>query len=639
LATFALPRNKDDDKEEGFGSERVQLSDASRGLSDGTLSFSSKSHSSSEESDVQVETDDHDEISEFMNDFTDSERLPPSFTQLFQQQFQDFLDTGQDSIILQIFSDVGEVILGPDFEQLMDSESNVRDIISLFYLEATASLEKYQIEGDELPRSSHRSHRRTGGGENSSEEGRRRLRHSILKPDRTHRKERIVTIDALPIPGTPPQMYNQNFTAASSPMVPPRIVDERRGRPIIVDKRPHHRGTLDEAAALFIQLMSRTLAATGDAVKEPGLVVRLEGLRNKLLARSGRMQMMRETKAIEESQLHDETDRLLSPDWAKCWGITEAELVKFSDQEITRQQNIHAIWTSERIYLEGLNTMMSLYQGDLIDDPSITEDGKRLEFIENIFARADDVRKVHEPLLELLRTRLLRQGPLVESISGIFRKWSRPEVREAYFQYARQFPSSEVLIQNAMKNDPQFRQVFEKGTARVDWLKYLRNPMGKIQQIIRLLIALRSNEFQEPEVSKILQEDIDEMQTFYSSFESYVQMGVARASRTELAAKLVLGRGMEDIELNLEDKDRQLFYKGDLIRRSANGTILINLACLFDNYFILSAPVRRRHTADSAEPETVYEVKEMVCDILLLLWMIEADLCLADTNIAFVVRI
>lgn len=44
LALFALPRSKDEDKEEAeFGSDRVQLSDASRGLSDGSLSFRSKS--------------------------------------------------------------------------------------------------------------------------------------------------------------------------------------------------------------------------------------------------------------------------------------------------------------------------------------------------------------------------------------------------------------------------------------------------------------------------------------------------------------------------------------------------------------------------------------------------------------------
>ena len=48
-------------------------------------------------------------------------------------------------------------------------------------------------------------------------------------------------VDSPPTPRTPPQVYNQVFTAPNSPIVPPRIVDERRPRPIIVDERPLHR--------------------------------------------------------------------------------------------------------------------------------------------------------------------------------------------------------------------------------------------------------------------------------------------------------------------------------------------------------------------------------------------------------------
>lgn len=88
------------------------------------------------------------------------------------------------------------------------------------------------------PRSSGGSHHRHSVGDSSSEEGRRRRRHSILKPTRTHRKERIVIVDSPPTPRTPPQVYNQVSTAPNSPIVPPRIVDERRSRPIIVDERP-----------------------------------------------------------------------------------------------------------------------------------------------------------------------------------------------------------------------------------------------------------------------------------------------------------------------------------------------------------------------------------------------------------------
>lgn len=61
-------------------------------------------------------------------------------------------------------------------------------------------------------------------------------RHKLRLPTRTHRKERIIIVDAPPTPRTPPQLYPQTFTAPSSPN-PPYASPSRRGRPIIVDER------------------------------------------------------------------------------------------------------------------------------------------------------------------------------------------------------------------------------------------------------------------------------------------------------------------------------------------------------------------------------------------------------------------
>lgn len=86
------------------------------------------------------------------------------------------------------------------------------------------------------PRSSGGSHHRYSGGDSGSEGGRRRhFRHRSpppLRATRQHRKERIVIVDSPPTPRTPPQVFNQVFTAPNSPTT--------RGRPIIVDERPLH---------------------------------------------------------------------------------------------------------------------------------------------------------------------------------------------------------------------------------------------------------------------------------------------------------------------------------------------------------------------------------------------------------------
>lgn len=93
------------------------------------------------------------------------------------------------------------------------------------------------------PRSSGGSHHRHSAGSSrrlssspATSEDSRRHRHSksSSKPHRTHRKERIVIVDAPPTPGTPPQRYQQTFSTPSSPNMP---FHSPRGRPIIVDER------------------------------------------------------------------------------------------------------------------------------------------------------------------------------------------------------------------------------------------------------------------------------------------------------------------------------------------------------------------------------------------------------------------
>ncbi|TVY62824.1 hypothetical protein LSUE1_G009823 [Lachnellula suecica] len=100
---------------------------------------------------------------------------------------------------------------------------------------------RHQSPHQSLHRSSGSHHRHS-----SSESGHRK-RHSKrllspLRPTRQHRRERIVIVDSPPTPRTPPQRYNQTFTAPASPASPAYLaVEHDRGRPIIVDERPLHR--------------------------------------------------------------------------------------------------------------------------------------------------------------------------------------------------------------------------------------------------------------------------------------------------------------------------------------------------------------------------------------------------------------
>ncbi|KAF4619028.1 hypothetical protein G7Y89_g14819 [Cudoniella acicularis] len=86
------------------------------------------------------------------------------------------------------------------------------------------------------------SHHRHSSSESGNHRRHSKRMASPLRPTRQHRKERIVIVDSPPTPRTPPQLYNQIFTAPSSPASPRFRTHEReRGRPVIVDERPLRR--------------------------------------------------------------------------------------------------------------------------------------------------------------------------------------------------------------------------------------------------------------------------------------------------------------------------------------------------------------------------------------------------------------
>lgn len=107
------------------------------------------------------------------------------------------------------------------------------------------------------PRTSGGSHHRQSVEDNSLEEGHRRRKLPILKSTPTHKKERIV-VDSSPTPRTLPQSYDQTFTAPSSPIIPPRTIDERRPRPGIVDERPLRAARAPSVDAVSPRSMSHT---------------------------------------------------------------------------------------------------------------------------------------------------------------------------------------------------------------------------------------------------------------------------------------------------------------------------------------------------------------------------------------------
>jgi hypothetical protein len=148
LALFALPRIDDEETKDGLGSDEVQASDASRGLSEGSLSFGSSCVSGDSVPGDDIYTP--GAVPDLLVDFNDSDanRLPPGFIYKFESLWSDAIwgkhpsFEYRDRAVAQLFTEVLTAMTVHQFRKLMDSKRRARDLVTMFYLQASKAYQK-----------------------------------------------------------------------------------------------------------------------------------------------------------------------------------------------------------------------------------------------------------------------------------------------------------------------------------------------------------------------------------------------------------------------------------------------------------------------------------------------------------------
>lgn len=304
-------------------------------------------------------------------------------------------------------------------------------------------------------------------------------------------------------------------------------------------------------------------------------------------------------------------------DWVTFYKLSKDNLANVNKTEIERQNNLHEIVTTEDLFMDQLNILRMLYRDELAKwQPPILTPKRKDGFLNDVFGKVDAIKQVNEDhLLAQLKYRQQEQGPWIIGFSDIFREWIR-KAKNAYIEYAANFPNATFLIRQEAERNILFRQFLDQTrdnerSKRLGWDTYLKAPITRLQRYGLLLSTVYKHMTQESEEKTNLAAAIEEIKAVTLECDGKVADMAKSVSLSELASKLQLRPGMEKVHLNLKHLGREVILQGDLQRTGSNKfTWLDTHAILFDHYLVLAKTVTQRDAAGGLKYEK-YDVSKL----------------------------
>lgn len=281
-------------------------------------------------------------------------------------------------------------------------------------------------------------------------------------------------------------------------------------------------------------------------------------------------------------------------DWATYWKVKKEVIDATNKKEIERQYNLHEVVTTEEEYMEHLRILQVVYKEQIMTrKPEVIKPSRIETFVRDVFGKAEAVRMVNEEyLLPQLKYRQKEQGPFVAGYSDIFREWIR-RARDIYIDYAANFPKADMLMRREASRNLIFKGFLDEcrqdpRARRLDWVTFLKGPITRLQRYSLLLSTVLKHTLVENEEKQNLIAAIDEIKKVTLECDSRVDEMTKKVTLIELSQKLVQRQGRE-IDLRLEEKGREVIFKGDLQRSGGNRFAWVEThAILFDHYLVLA---------------------------------------------------
>lgn len=312
---------------------------------------------------------------------------------------------------------------------------------------------------------------------------------------------------------------------------------------------------------------------------------------------------------------HGEEPKQRKEDWAIFWKIKKEDVAEIGKKEVERQNNLHEIVQTEEEYMEQMKVLKVVYRDQIENaNPPIIKPTRIEAFVRDVFGKAEAVRKVSEEhLLPQLKFRQREQGPWIVGFSDIFREWIR-KAKTAYLDYAAAFPKADMLVRRESDRNIIFRQFLEScrqdpRTRRLDWVTFLKGPITRLQRYSLLLTTVWKHTTTETEEKQNLERAIEEIKAVTLDCDTRVDEMSKRVQLLELGSKLIMRQW--NVDLRLEEKGRELIFRGDLQRTGNNRFTWLETHCiLFDHYLVLAKMAMQKEAGGGTKHER-YDVSRM----------------------------
>lgn len=336
-------------------------------------------------------------------------------------------------------------------------------------------------------------------------------------------------------------------------------------------------------------------------------------------------------RTLKKIDLHSPSAAARSDDWATYYKLKKEDLDNVSKKEIERQNILHEIVQGEDNYMERLDVLRRLYRDRLMSaQPAVIPPKKLHKFIQDVFSKADAVKKANEDhLLPQMKYRQQEQGPWIVGFSDIFREWIR-KAKQAYIEYAANFPYASFLVRQEAERNLLFRAFLtdaqkHKLSNKLDWNTFLKGPIDRLQRYGLLIDTVLKNSLVDNEEKRNLQIAKEEIKAVALECDSRVGEMERKVSLTDLQAKLILRPGMQRVELNLDHLGRELIFRGDLLRMGGSRFNWVEThALLFDHYLVLAKMVAFKEQ-DGITNSQKYDVSRLPIPMDLLVLESEDD--------------
>jgi hypothetical protein len=289
--------------------------------------------------------------------------------------------------------------------------------------------------------------------------------------------------------------------------------------------------------------------------------------------------------ADEHTSLQDD-----GGDVQKLWinSVSKEVAETTPDKEKKRQEIVFELAYTERDFVKDIEYMRDFWIKPLRSPRSPIAEGKRDNFVKDVFSNVLDIHDVNRKLADAL-TRRQQEHPVVRSVGDILLEHIKNF--EPFIKYGAAQLMGKFEYETERKSNPQFAKFIEdverlKESRKLELNGYLTKPTTRLARYPLLLEGILKYTADDNPDKQDIPEAIKLIREFLTRVNAESGRAENRFTLLSLSKELYYRPGEEQVDLKLTEENRQLIFRG-MLKRSPNEQTGDIQAYLFDHAVLL----------------------------------------------------